>query len=398
MKTCKTIKLFCVIVALSICLSACLAKPGGTDNTFSDDTVTDSFTPAVDNADSSELGKKYNEIQSLIASGEKLIFATETDFICADVSGGVEITDYIGAYKSEYESDYIILVIPEKIGDKSVVSIGKEAFAIVAHLDAVVIPDSVTTIDSLAFYGCNYLKYVQLGKSVRTIGDYAFSMCPSLFNVDLSTVDGIGLGALIGCQSINSITLPFVGGGSEENAFLGYIFGATDVELNAEFVPDSLRSVILTDRCKVISDFAFYNCKNIMSVIISDSVESIGVRAFGKCRSIIDINVGGGVKTIADDAFFGCDSLKSIKLGSALESLGMQAFFGCTALEKIEIPATLSEIKASTFYGCAALKEIDLANIKTIGKDAFGGCDLLTPPDISRVENIAEGNDNLYKH
>ena len=390
----RKIQFLCLVAAVALCLSACLSRPQNNDATDGEEAATE-FTPATDKGESGEIGQKYGTLSSLVAGGEKLTVATATDFEYKEVSGGVQITKYTGGYKSESKDDYIILLIPEAIDGKSVVSIGKEAFAIVAHLDAVIIPDSVTEIENLAFYGCSYLTYVKLGESTKNIGEYAFAMCPSLYNIDLSAAESIGLGAFIGCSSINTVTLSFVGGTSQENSYLGYIFGASGVEFNKDFVPESLRKVILNDKATKIPDLAFYNCQYITSVTIPDSVTSIGVRAFYKCRSVVELDTGNGVKTIADDAFFGCDGLKSIRLSSSLESLGMQAFFTCTALEKIEIPETLSEIKASTFYSCKALEEITLANVKTIGKDAFGGCDSLKAPDVSRVENIAEGNDDL---
>ena len=391
------IKILCFVAALLLSLSSCIPKPQFGDAVESEST-SQVFNPATDDGGSSDIGKKYGAVAELVESGEKLTVAVDTDFEYEVVADGVKITKYTGAYKSESADDYIILIIPETIAGKSVVSIGKEAFAIVAHLDAIVIPNSVTVIENLAFYGCSYLTYVKFGDRAKQIGDYSFAMCPSLYNVDISSADKIGIGAFIGCDSLNTITLPFVGGGSEDNSYLGYIFGASSVEFNKEFVPGSLRKIILNDKVTNIPDLAFYKCQYITSVVIPDSVLSIGVRAFYKCRSIVEIDTGSGVKTIADDAFFGCDNLKSIKLGSALESLGMQAFFGCADLESVNIPANLTEIKASTFYGCTSLKGIDLANVKAIGKDAFGGCEDLIPPDILRVENIAEGNDNLYKH
>ena len=390
------IQFLCLVLTVVLCLSACLPKPQDS-GVVDGEVTTENFSPATDKGESSEIGQKYATLSALVDSGEKVIKAIDTDFEYKEVSGGVKITKYKGEYKSEEKDDYIILSIPEEIGGKSVVSIGKEAFAIVAHLDALIIPDSVTAIDNLAFYGCNYLTYLQLGQNTNLIGDYAFAMCPSLYKVDLSFAESIGLGAFIGCESLNTVTLSFIGGTREENSYLGYIFGASGVEFNKEFVPNSLRNVILNDKVTNIPDLAFYNCKYITSVTIPDSVISIGVRAFYKCRSIVEIDTGNGVKAISDDAFFGCDSMKSIKLSPSLESLGMQAFLGCTALEDVKIPAKLTEIKASAFYGCASLKNIDLANVKTIGKDAFCGCETLTPPDISHVENIAEGNDNLNK-
>ncbi len=394
MNTKGYIKLFSLITALVISLSSCLPRPANNGVANVGGEYTDKeFAPAIDNGKDSELGSEYIEISALVERGEGITLATDSDFNYMEADGGVQITKYIGTY--EGEGEYLILAIPETIDGKSVVSVGKEAFAIASKLDGVIIPDSVKTLESLAFYGCNYLKYVKIGSGVESVGDYAFSMCAKLFSIDLSGVDSIGLGALTRCESINTVKLSFVGGKADENRYLGYVFGASNSDFNSEYVPASLRNIILSDECKSIPDLAFYGCENLTSVVIPDSVESIGIRAFYKCRSLTEIIVGNGAKSIGDDAFFGCDGLKSATLGASLESLGMQAFFGCSALEKITLPAMLSELKSSTFYGCQSLKTIDLANVRIIGKDAFYGCDSMTPPDISRVEHIAEGNDGL---
>ncbi|MBR2431368.1 MAG: leucine-rich repeat domain-containing protein [Clostridia bacterium] len=388
------IKLFCIVCALAISLSACLPRPAnnGVSNEGGEYTEKE-FTPAVDNGKDSELGSEYREIFALVEAGEGITLATDADFNYKDVEGGVKITKYIGNY--EGENGYLILAIPETIGDKRVVSIGKEAFAIASKLDGVIIPDGVRTIESLCFYGCNYLKYVKIGSGLETVGDYAFSMCNRLFEIDLSTVESSGLGALTRCESINTVKLSFIGGTVDKNTYLGYIFGASNSDFNSEYIPTSLRNIILSDECKSIPDLAFYGCENLTFVIIPDSVESIGIRAFYKCRSLTEIKLGNGVRTVGDDAFFGCDSLKSATLGASLEGLGMQAFFGCSTLENISLSAKLDEIKSSTFYGCRSLKTIDLLNVRVIGEDAFYGCDMLTPPDTSRVETIAQGNGSL---
>ena len=62
----------------------------------------------------------------------------------------IEITKYIGSGGD--------VVIPDTIDGKNVISIGKKAFVGSWNLRSINIPDSVTEIDSMAFYGCAGLK------------------------------------------------------------------------------------------------------------------------------------------------------------------------------------------------------------------------------------------------
>ena len=335
-KLCAIILTVCLIFSLS----ACVEKPSDNSGDGVSTSTTDSFVPAKDNGENSELGKEYKEYADLALIESGFVTLGGDCFEYEEIDGGVKIT--------KYEGEYEIFAVPDNIDGKSVVSIGREAFAANRWISAIILPDSVKNIESLAFYGCNNLCYIGLGAGEKTVENYAFSNCPSLYGIDLSSCKSIGIGSFFGCNSLNFIRLSFVGGSADENRFLGYIFGAETPSHNGELVPDSLRKIIFADDCTDIPALAFSNCKYLTSIEISDSVTSIGVRAFYKCRSLVNINTGNGVKTICDDAFFGCDNLRAVELGDAVESIGMQAFFGCTALESI-----------------------DVSNVKTIGSYAF---------------------------
>lgn len=256
-------------------------------------------------------------------------------------------------------------------------------------LSAVILPDSVKEIGDLAFYECADLVYVSLGDGVERIGEYSFAHCSSLYSIDCSGVGEIGDGAFFSCSSLNGIKYNIA-----EDDFLGRIFGAESYEYNSDFVPLSLRSVTVSEGCRVIPDMAFASCKYITSVILPESLESIGVRAFYACQSLQGIKVPDGVRNVGDDTFFGCGALSALELGGSLESLGMQAFYGCNSLKRVSLPESLKEIKPATFYGCAALTEVSLGGVKTVGKDAFGNCLSLEPISLDGV-TVAEGNGAL---
>ncbi len=277
---------------------------------------------------------------------------------------------------------------------EGVTEIGDNAFAGCKSLSAIILPEAVENIGKFAFYECRDLVYLDLGNGASRIDEYAFGYCTSLYSLSLVGAESIGLGALYGCNSIYSLTLPFVGGSKTENRFIGYVFGANVADHNDEYVPKSLYKVTVEGSGE-IPDRAFASCNYIGELILSEGIERIGVRSFYSCRSLIEIALPNSVKAIGDDAFFGCDNLEAADLGGA-ETIGMQAFYGCRRLLSVNVPDGVSEIKPSTFAFCSSLKTVELNKVKSVGKDAFYACTSLTPVDCSGIA-VAEGNDCLVK-
>ncbi len=446
-------------VSLSVSLVSCMDKPLD-DEDYIDETEPP-FIPAVDDGDESELCSRYEEYRenaSLAFRGIET--AALESFNAEPTEGGIKIVEYIGNGE--------IVVIPDTLDGKSVISIGENAFSGKAvravslpdtlksieasafedcdtlitlkvpfvgdggendflgyifgasssdenavsvppsldmliidgnvreisenafagckTLSAVVLPDSVETVGKFAFYECFDLVYVSLGDGAKNIAEYAFGYCQSLYSVDCTNADKIGKGAFYACRSLNNMTLPFVGESAEDNGFLGYIFGAETADFNDEFVPPSLRRVIIGEGCLNIPDRAFTSCERLTEVVLPEGIVDIGIRAFYKCRSLIGAELPESLVSVEDDAFFMCESLSSVSFGNKLESLGMQAFYGCNSLREVVLPDSLGELKAATFYGCSSLADVSLGGVKKIGKDAFGGCPMLTDLILDGIE------------
>ena len=92
-----------------------------------------------------------------------------------------------------------------------------------------VIPNSITNIRSLAFYGCDGLTNITIPSSVTSIGN----------------------GAFWGCRNLSSVIIP------------------NDVT--------------------TIEESAFANCSSVTSLIIGESVSSIGSKAFATCKELADV-------------------------------------------------------------------------------------------------------------
>ena len=145
-----------------------------------------------------------------------------------------------------------------------------------------------------------------------------------------SSVDTIGKAAFSGCSSLESITLPFVGGrktvsvASEETLF-GYVFGervysggtkqfysgdnTTSVGGPYFYFPPRLKSVTILG--EDITYGAFSNCEFLTNVILSGG-SSIGGCAFYWCNGLTSITIPNSVTSIKKNAFYGCESLNNL--------------------------------------------------------------------------------------
>jgi len=71
------------------------------------------------------------------------------------------------------------------------------------------IPNTVTSIGILAFFGCDNLTDIAISSGVTNIGNGAFAECASLTNITLpKNVASIGMYAFNGCASLESINMP----------------------------------------------------------------------------------------------------------------------------------------------------------------------------------------------
>ncbi len=103
----------------------------------------------------------------------------------------------------DIEADVTNVVIPA-----SVDTIESKAFYLATTLVEITIPDTVTKIGENAFAWCSVLETVKIGKGITEIPDYCFNSCPKLTTVEISeTVKRIGLRAFSYCNSLAEMTI-----------------------------------------------------------------------------------------------------------------------------------------------------------------------------------------------
>lgn len=186
------------------------------------------------------------------------------------------------------------------------------------------IPSSVISLGSYAFKSCSGLTNVVLNEGIENIGSGAFEGCTSLVDFIIpNSVKIIESHILKGCTNLTNLTVPFVGHSQiASNVYLGYCFGASTYSGNITYVPNSLKTVTITNATQ-IKDYTFYRCNNITKIILNE-----------------------GITTIGSNAFKGCMSLVEVVIPSTITSVGISAFDQCTALTKIVFTGTIEQWNA----------------------------------------------------
>ena len=300
---------------------------------------------------------------------------------------GTEVTSYqIYDYAFYGRDDLTAITIPD-----SVTSIGKNAFSgCIAKIIWSGTP-VITEIGDSAFAGYSGTS-ITIPDSVTSIG-IAFEDCTSLASVIIpDSVTSIGMGAFEGCNSLESITLPFVGATKDgtEDTHLGYIFGASIYNNNDDYVPASLKEVIITGGTS-IGEHAFFNCNSLTSVTIPDSVTSMGNATFYGCTSLASITIPDSVTSIGERAFEDCTSLASVTIPDSVTSIELSTFSGCTSLTSVTIGNSVTSIGNYAFYSCTSLTSVIIPDsVTSIGYRAFSGCTSLTsviiPDSVTSIE------------
>ena len=261
--------------------------------------------------------------------------------------------------------------------DGSVVNIADNAFESVA-LTNVTLPDSLVSIGSKAFWGCDGLTSVVIPENVTRIGDWAFSCCDNVTSVTVGTgVKSVGYGAFESCHKLATV---------KWNATNCQTAG-NDVWTVFADCP-SLTSAQFGNNVQTIPNYLLYNCNKISTLSIPASVTSIGAYAFGYCTNLSVIEVasnntrfsGAGnclVNLAIKTLIAGCKNSVIPSDGSVVNIA--DSAFESVGLTSVTIPNSVVKIGAKAFWGCRGLTQLTMGNrVESIGDWAFSCCDSLT--------------------
>lgn len=282
------------------------------------------------------------------------------------------------------------LVLPETL-----TGIESGAFRQMAELTRVVINDKVSYINSEAFNSDAKLTDVVISENsnINFIGIQAFSGCIALETIYLpEKLDEIARMAFYNCSSLDNIKIPdsvtIVGTdafkNTKEYTEQTKVAGAPEqTKKNFKFIDRWLVEYV-GDK-KTLANFntrypnyqperdgekgivgiatgCFSSCEKLASVVIPKSVRYLSPSAFAKCKELASLSFedGSDIQVIGAYCFMYDTEITSVALPEGLKTIKMYAFYKCEKLDKVVISGA-SETAAN------AIPE----SVKTIGRSVF---------------------------
>jgi len=351
------------------------------------------------------------------------------------IEGTGAMYDFNATYHAPwYDNVSTIETIEIKEG---VTTIGDYGFHFCHEANEVIIPSTITSIGTYAFFDCWNILNITVPHGVVSIGDSAFEECKKISQISLpSTLTQIGErafwnvynlvffeveegnakyasvdGVLVDNQNHYIVKYP------PANTSTVYAIpdGVITIGDNAFMSSKNLVEVSMPSTLTTIKKSAFYSCSKLASVAFSSSVTTIGNNAFDYCTSLTSISIPANVNLISDDAFAKTSNLASIQVDASntkyssndgvlfdkknniliryppkktntnyvipegTTQIGGNAFLSCIALTDVTIPSTVTSIGYKAFSECKKLTSLVIpASVLTIGNEAFGFCSGLT--------------------
>ena len=282
----------------------------------------------------------------------------------------------IGGVLVQYLGDETEVVVPETVR-----VIGSEAFSLKRNkITSVTLPDTVTSIQTKAFYQLNMLLSVNIPASVTFIGAEAFRSCYKLTSVVIPEgITEIGAQAFRGCEKLTKVQLPGTLKVIGERAFMSCF---------------SLAEISLPEGLKEIGEYAFGDCRALPAVTLPQTLTTIGEDAFRSCEALTEVTIPDSVTVMGQGAFDYCVSLSKLTIGSGLRELAGEVFARCSSLTEVTIPINIYKIGSAAFRHCTSLEKINFAkpaavySVKGGVEDDWEGDDPVVLPDIGEALEI----------
>lgn len=240
-----------------------------------------------------------------------------------------------------------------------------------------------------SFDNCQGMKILNLEKytAITKVGSYAFRNCHNLTAVVLpATVTELETATFYGCESLKNVSAK------------GILKIGDEVFANCR----ELVAVGTDDNVQILGDRAYYNCKSIQNLFLGEALTQIGEECFGNCVSLTQVDFNGTLTGISRYCFYGCTKLSIVNFGdaqkAALRVIGVEAFGGCTSLRTLDLRGMplLQQMGQGTFKGCDELLSVKLPeNLEKIPDSCFEDCGNLSLVQINS-EEMPELGENIF--
>ena len=278
--------------------------------------------------------------------------------------------------QSKTETSYII--------PNSVTSIEYIAFSGCSNLTSVTIPNSVTSIDAYVFEGCRGLTSISIPNSVTSIGIFAFEDCSSLTQISIGrNVNDIESCVFKGCQSLSEVwcyttTVPTIASDafSESNYANATLF-VRNTLLEEYNNSEPWKSFSEINEITSLQEYAPYHT----------IFNAGGIRYMTEDDDAViarqDRELSGNIIIPSTVTYEGKDyNVTRLMRPDESESGGGGAFQECK-ITSISLPASITVIPNNTFNSCKLLNSVTLQGpVTRIGGEAFRWCEALTAIDL----------------
>ena len=237
-------------------------------------------------------------------------------------------------------------------------SISDSCFDNCSNLSQVTLPENLTSINRVAFWGCAFTK-LEFPSSIQSIGYQAFDHGPTNWGDNNRSQ----LKSIIFKGSTHNLTI-------EEETFRysealeSITFEECSSELtigkNAFAQCTSLTSLTLPDRPKIhLYESAFNNCSSLSNIVIQQSTGELHIHegCFSNCRGLTDLTFENRSKiSVGSNAFENCTGLRSVTINDVDVKFWSDVFKGCTSLSTITINESTTNtpvyFSTSVFASC----------------------------------------------
>lgn len=252
-------------------------------------------------------------------------------------------------------------------------------------LNRIVLPDTLKSIGSNAFYGCKYLSgSLIIPEGVTEIKRGAFNGC-------------IGLNGILSLPS----TLKKLGNrgeddmGDEGTDYYGGVFQNCRNLTGNLILPNNLELIRgycfsgcsglygelrLPAKLKRMGNCAFSSCSGFTgSLSIPQGITALPSEAFHNCGFNGTLTLHNGITNIANDAFANCHFKGELHLPKSLKVISENAFCNNDFSGTLTLPSTLTHIGSNAFaYNWRLMGILDIPQeVESIGENAFSNCKML---------------------